>query len=146
MMSTNPARIEDLDFIDLQPDQLIAVSDMHEQIKTQLDNSWHSITIRDDDEVLAIVGIVLQSPGHGDAWAVVAKDLKNRGFMLTKGVRYLIRWAEEHGKLRRIGILVVPDCRRHIVWAKRLGFQLEGTVRKYGPNGEDFLLMSRIAT
>lgn len=146
MMSTKAARIEDLDFIDLQSEQLLAFPDMQAQVAAQIEQSWHAITIRDDDEVLAIVGIVLMTEKHGDAWAVVSRDLKNRGFMLTRGVRYLIKWAEEHANLLRIGILVLPTCRRHVVWAKRLGFQLEGTARKIGPNGEDYLLMSRITT
>ncbi len=146
MMRTSPARVEDLDFLDLQPEQLLAFPDMQAQVTAQIEQSWHAITIRDDDEVLAIVGIVLLTEKHGDAWAVVAKDLKNRGFMLTKGVRYLIDWAEKHASLIRIGILVLPTCRRHLVWAKRLGFAVEGTARKIGPNGEDYLLMSRIST
>ncbi len=144
MMTCSMARITDLDLIELQPEQQSELYDLDESIRLMLQSSMRTVTIRDGEDVLAMIGIIESIPGCGHAWAVVSDSLQRRGFALTTMVRHLMDVHRIELRLRRLDMMVLASCRRHIVWARRLGFQEEGTARSYGHNGEDYLYMARV--
>ncbi len=144
MMICSMARIEDLDLIDVQAEQSSELYNLGQAINLMLQNSMRTVTIRDGEDVLAIMGLIESIPGCGHAWAVVSDSLQNRGLALTATVRDLMQACRTELKLRRIDMMVLASCRRHIAWALRLGFEEEGVARNYGHNGEDYLYMSRV--
>lgn len=144
MMISRLAQIEDLDLIDIQPEQSSELYSFEQAITLMLESSVRAVTIHEDGDVLAMIGIIQSIPGCGHAWAVVSDSLQNRGFALTAMVRRLMHAQRVELKLRRLDMMVIASCRRHIAWALRLGFEKEGVARSYGHNGEDYLYMARV--
>jgi ribosomal protein S18 acetylase RimI-like enzyme len=48
------------------------------------------------------------------------------------------------GNLRRLQLNVRCSDQRAFRWAKAIGFEPEAKMRRYGPDGSDFYLMSRV--
>lgn len=48
------------------------------------------------------------------------------------------------GKYRRLQCTVHTKYEKSIKWLTAMGFEIEGTHRKYGPNGDDYYTMARI--
>jgi len=143
MIRSAPAKPEDLKKLKPQKVQLDQAGDMEYELIGLLQESWTSITIWDEDDALAIVGIIERNPGYSSVWAVVTQDLAGKGLRLTSEVRLLIEHLQKTCKLRRMDMYVLASCRRHVVWARRLGFKIEGTLKKLGLNGEDYFMMAR---
>ena len=144
MIHSSPATLLDIYGMTLQAEQVLTVEDVTIETKELIKESWSSVTIRNNNEVLAIVGIVERHWRVASAWALVNAKLHGCGFPLTREVRALIDNAQIMCELRRLDMFVLADCRRHVVWAKRLGFHSEGRMEKMGRNGEDFLMMARV--
>lgn len=82
------------------------------------------------DELLGVVGFLVQdhSRGHFGYW--VAKEARGRG-VATRALRLLARWAaEEHG-LARLQLIVEPENLASIRVAEKAGFRREARLRSY---------------
>jgi hypothetical protein len=94
------------------------------------------------DGVLAIcAGIRILWKGNGESWMFLSKS--NHGPSVLRELRnYLNELIEKEGLDRVTAIIPIGDK-----WARTerfLGFSLETYLRKFGPNGVDKVLYSRI--
>jgi len=99
-----------------------------------------------DARIVGCAGIVPLWPGVGQAWAVLSDEVLAQPVALTRAVqRELARIETEHG-LRRVQATVAEahfSGRRWLAW---LGFEVEGLMRNYGPEGAgDYWLYGRAA-
>jgi len=92
-----------------------------------------------DGQVIACVGLIQHWPGRRFVWAYLAHDAGRHMLRLTWQVR---RWLRYHGA-GRIEAAIDPEFHASVRWARRLGFQREGTMRQYVP-GKDYDLYARI--
>ena len=93
-----------------------------------------------DGITMIMAGVSIYWKGRAYAWAIVSKLAGSHMKLITKEVRKFLAQSD----IKRIETAV--DCRFDAGhrWAKLLGFTYEGTMRSWGPQGDDFDLYSRI--
>lgn len=93
------------------------------------------------DTVVAAAGLVEQCSSHATAWALISGEI---GVGELREVGEAIRRALACDAYLRVDTMVRSDFARGRSWALRLGFQREGTMRKWGPMAIDMDLYARI--
>lgn len=92
------------------------------------------------DVVIASAGFYPQWDGRAIVWALVSGDAGRHFVSLHRAV---LRSFELH-PFRRIETCVLKGFAEGCRWAEMLGFQREGLMRAYGPDGSDFHLYARV--
>jgi hypothetical protein len=96
-----------------------------------------STTILIDGRVAFCGGVTKVWPGVGEAW-LMSSDLARRNpLLLTKTARRFIASAMDALALHRVQCFVDTSDQRAVRWPPALGFQHEGTLRRYGFDGSD---------
>ena len=98
-------------------------------------------TVMDGSEVLACLGLAEQWPTRAQAWTILSNNLTGRRFakfhaMVMRGLGMQ--------SYTRIEMTVDHEFEQGHRWAKLLGFEWEGLMRKYNPNGMDCDLYARV--
>jgi len=91
-------------------------------------------------------GVAVLWPGVGEAWSLSAPDLGALALALTRLSAALLDAAAARHRLHRIQAAVHIDNGSGRRWLARLGFEEEGLMRGYGPQGDDFIRMARGGT
>jgi len=97
-------------------------------------------TLLGGNEVLACAGIVPQWQNRAMAWALVGK---NAGRAMVALHRAVLRCFEIHPH-KRIETTVASKFAEGHRWARMLGFEREGTMTAFAPDGADYDLYARI--
>lgn len=99
-----------------------------------------------DGCIVGCAGIMPLWPGVGHAWAVLSEVALAHPVTLTRAVqRELARIERDHG-LHRVQATVGETHVAGRRWLAWLGFEVEGLMRNYGPDGEgDYWLYGRAA-
>ncbi len=98
----------------------------------------------EDDAVLATGGVHPMWEGVGEAWLLVGKEGYDKPKTVAKWTDYLFQILQEEHKLFRIQASVAAldlTANRYAQW---LGFEKEGIMRKYGPDGTDYIRYARV--
>lgn len=97
-------------------------------------------TAFDGMQVIACAGVIPQWKGRAQAWSLLAFHVEHYRFGIHRAVkRFLMGY-----HMRRIECTVDPRSARAKVWAERLGFNSEGLMRGYTPNGDDMELYAMV--
>jgi hypothetical protein len=137
---------------------IVPVESWHiEEIEIQPGQKWvkkfignpysHILTMRDygpcftalsNGRVLGIGGLCKVEEHRGMIWSILASDIGSEFFFIHKEVKAFLN----ESKLQRIEMATeTPEADR---WAGMLGFEFEGTMRKYFANGSDGKLFARV--
>lgn len=81
--------------------------------------------------------------GVSEAWMVADDRARTKPVLMTKFGRVFADTLAISQELHRLQITVRTTDKRAVKWAKVIGFEQEGVMRQYGPDGVDYLLMSR---
>lgn len=103
-----------------------------------------SYTLISNEGIIGSGGVDLIMPGVGEAWTVLGKIFYKYRFSAHKVVLQSLKDAERQYNLRRIQASCVKGFEKAEKWLKALGFEYEGVMRKFGPDGNDFLRYARI--
>lgn len=82
--------------------------------------------------------------GVGEAWAYLSPAALARPIALTRAAKRGLEAALSDGGMWRVQCVV---RRGHVAaheWAAFLGFEVEGLMTAYGPDGEDFFMYARV--
>jgi ribosomal protein S18 acetylase RimI-like enzyme len=93
-----------------------------------------------DGVVIACAGLIPQWQGRAVAWALIS----NAAGPHFLGVHRAVRRALQVHDFRRVETGVVVDFEEGHRWAKMLGFEREGRMRAYTPDGRDCDLYARV--
>jgi len=96
------------------------------------------------DGVVACAGVSMFWEGVGQMWMRVGDLAARYPHALAKRSMSFVRMAESTLELRRLQAVVMAEnevARRFICW---LGFQAEGLLRGYGPEGGDYIMFARV--
>lgn len=97
-----------------------------------------------DGRVLAMIGVLIYWPGCAEAWMMVDQiGIQNRRFALTRGARRFFDKIGQAFDLRRVQIMVSVAHNEAVAWAQLLDFEFEATLKRYGPDGSDYLVFAR---
>ena len=97
-----------------------------------------------EGEIIGGAGIIPIWPGVGHAWVTMGANYKKHRIWVHKNVMSFMDKIIEGMELNRVQANVVCDFYPGGQWLERMGFNLEGKMQKYGPEGEDHYLYARI--
>lgn len=143
-MRIEPASREHFARIRPQRNQVLArVDETTEPFIRQAVASPFAWAILDGEVVVALFGAIEFQPGIGTAWALLCDDMGSRRLLrLTRTIHDLARDHLEQF-FRRVEFVVEAGYVEGAKWAEMLGFELEGYMHHFGPDGSDFLLYAR---
>ena len=97
-----------------------------------------------EGECVVAFGFIPYWDGVAEGWMFTSKYLSRDKFIFhraaTKGIEYVYTYAG----LRRLQFTIHSYNPLAIRWADVLGFNLEGRLRKYGPDGADYFMYSKV--
>ncbi len=145
MITTREYRAEDaIGILKGQPRQPGAtLDDMSEKLASANENNGPSVTFLADDKVIGSAGLTICWPGMAEAWCLFIHDITNYPMIARVAKRQLRTWADEYN-LVRIQAPLREDFMAGITFAHWLGFECEGRMRKFHPDGCDALMHSII--
>lgn len=131
--------------IDFKPEHL-------EQIKLKAIHSGEvpktvmhtAVSVMDGEKPVAIFGGFHFIPGVIHIWGLISDDVREKPLAFHKIVRHLIDFYEKKTGPRRIQMEVKSDYQEGKKWAEALGFECEGTMKRWGFNGESYDLYARM--
>lgn len=128
--------------VQLQPAQAFAVplidAEHAEALAEAAGVAWTALD--DNATPIACAGIVELHPHRGMAWALLSEQALREFKLIHRVVRDVVTAAP----WRRIEMTVDAKHDRAMEWAKRLGFEREGLMRAYAPDGRDCYLYAKV--
>lgn len=104
-----------------------------------------AVAIREEDRCIGAYGLIELWPGVARVWALFSSELLDSiPTVLALHVKRDLKRAEELD-LHRIEATVVASHQVGIGFLEWLGFEKEGLMRRYGPDGEDFILFAKVS-
>jgi len=103
-----------------------------------------SVTFLVDDEPVAIFGGFFISQGVFQVWSLMSESVRKYPLAFHKSVKEMIDHWFERLNMTRMQMSVRVDHVEGARWAELLGFSCEGTMKKYGPTGDDHKLFARV--
>lgn len=104
-----------------------------------------AFTIFHREQVIAIVGHSELWRGVAEVWSVTSDDIIPVRFSFQKLILGMLDTFQEGRNYTRVQFTVREGYAPAQRWAESLGFELEGTLVKYGPDGADHYMYARIA-
>jgi RimJ/RimL family protein N-acetyltransferase len=101
-----------------------------------------AISVIQNGKTLGIFGSAKIWNGLEEAWFLVDEVVRRYGISMTKVAKVFISEKFAEDSLNRMQITVRCDDVRAYKWAKCLGFSDDGVMRRFGPDGSDFFMMS----
>ena len=92
-----------------------------------------------EGKVYAVTGLAPLWDGVSEAWFIPTEDMQHKKVQTIRLVRRELDAAIERLKLRRVQAVVRSDFDGAHKLAKFLGFQSEGLMKQYGPDGLDYV-------
>jgi hypothetical protein len=125
----------------LQPSQAIMQETLtRPEYAKSLYEAGPAYSLVDGDAVFASMGLIPQWEHRAIAWGLIAKEAGPHFRTIHKAV---LRTMEIH-PYRRIETSVACDFEQGHRWARMLGFEREGRMRAFTPDGHDCDLYGRI--
>jgi len=143
-MRLHRLRATHIETIDLQPAQAVLRDRLSEAAIQGLVRS-RAIAIVDGADVLVCAGLTQRWPGRAVGWALLSRRIRPNRFL---AVHRLIAAALDRAAMRdpgRIEVQIDPGHAAALRWARLLGFETEGRMRRYLPDGRDMILMARVS-
>jgi hypothetical protein len=137
-----PASPEHLDRIVIANPEVLVHTNYRDVVVNQISHCT-AVTAFDNVTPVAIFGFVPVWKGVTESWLLVDDKARALPIALTKYGIAVHDIAKISMDLHRQQITVRITDKRAYKWALALGFEIEATMRKYGPDGIDYYLMAR---
>ena len=112
------------------------------ELDSILKESAHMVRV--DGVPVAAWGAVVHWPGVATAFAFVTDDVWHVRHYVQRQILKDILYLAKKDELARMEAAVNSEDKQAVRWALHFGFQIEGIMRRYGPSGEDYLMMARL--
>lgn len=144
-----PATVDDMQSVNVQAAQ-IGMDGSSSILSTEAYSpellQHFSRALLQDEVPIAVFGVTPIWPRYVIGWALLGDEALRVPKELTRRARSLIDLAQRALMLRRLQISVDTTHTAALRWAEHLGFNLEGRMKFYGPDGADHYLLARTWT
>lgn len=131
-----------LDRIDPQSQQ---IGEMSDALDADLVSVGIAYTVTRDNAPVAAFGLQKMWPGRASSWGFVSSKIGRSGLLYaTREIVGKLNMIQSSQDYRRVEASTAAGFDRAARWAEALGFQREGLMRAYGPDGSDYHLWSRV--
>lgn len=103
----------------------------------------HAITALLNGRPVAVFGTVKIWQGVGEMWMICEERLREHKNYFTRAAIAYRDYTVIAGNLHRLQITVRCADLRAVRWALFIGFEIDGMMKRYGPDQSDFYMMSR---
>ena len=93
---------------------------------------------------VAVFGAIQLWPGVEELWSMMSEESRDHARTLTRIARKFTDFRMISGGLHRLQMNVRCNDTRAVRWAHALGFDTVGVMQKYGTDGSDFYMMSKV--
>ena len=106
----------------------------------ELQQPGWSYTLIQNGHIICCAGIVDMWPGVGEAWFIASNKIHEnaRPFIKFAKTDVMQKVIDENG-LWRVQAVCKEDWPAALKFARCMGFEPEGVMRKYGPEGMDYI-------
>jgi hypothetical protein len=94
--------------------------------------------VDEDGSILCITGFTILWPGVAEGWGFFSSQVFKRPREVLGLYRRWIRAVMDSWELHRLQILVHCALYGGDRWAQAMGFECEGRMRRWGPDGKDY--------
>ena len=117
-----------------------------ESMRAAFNNSNQVVgyAIMGNKEVIAVGGIHEMWDGVGEGWVVLSKHAPSWRLSLARYARTLFNSILETTDLHRVQASIHVGNPGAIKFAEWMGFENEGIMLKFGPDGSDYYRMARV--
>lgn len=113
-----------------------------EQTATQGLTFAHTFTI--DEKPVGIMGVTVLRAHIAELWAFLSDDVKKHPVAFHKQCKELLDTYFVELNVPRFQCYVLSDFCVGNRWLQILGFQREGLLRKFGADGKDYIVWSKV--
>tara|TARA_B100000470_G_scaffold200007_1_gene171383 strand:- start:172 stop:639 length:468 start_codon:yes stop_codon:yes gene_type:complete len=107
-------------------------------------HAGHSVSVVRNGYLLGAGGIFPIWDGLGEAWVLPSTTVQNHKRMFVKLIRENMERMGDEFAFRRIQATARADAPKARRFLEFLGFEREGLLRAYGPDGADHILFAKI--
>jgi ribosomal protein S18 acetylase RimI-like enzyme len=93
---------------------------------------------------VAMFGCIMLWTGVAEMWSIISDDARRYPKQLTLVAKSFSDIVAQSLSLHRLQLTVRSDEPRALRWAEYLGFEIEGLMRKYSPDGADTYILARV--
>ena len=104
----------------------------------------HALTAIGDEDVYAMFGLWELWPGVGEAWLIPSAKIDRKTIAMHRAALRFFEHAANKMQIKRLQFTVCTLNVRADRWAQRCYFEREGLLRRYGPDGSDYWMYSRM--
>jgi hypothetical protein len=115
----------------------------HPEIFEAYAKNGPAYTVFDGGKPIFAAGVSVPWKGFGEAWMLLGVDAKNYPLSLYRHASKMLAAIIADLALHRVQA-VIADGQPHLVrWIEKLGFTRECVMRRFGPDGGDYVLYAR---
>ena len=130
---------EDMDNIDLGYEMLQEHKDAF-----KAPYAIHGYTLLEDGEIVAMGGVHMLWGRVGEAWVMLGALAKSKPRTVAKYADLMFDVIVHKNNLARIQASIAVSDTKAVRFGKWMGFEMEGLMRSYGPDGSDYYRMARV--
>lgn len=139
-MNVVPFEPEHLETLMLQPSQAHFYNFFDPAYGQALVESGPCFTGIHNGEIIACSGVIKQWDNRAIAWALISENAGRQFVRIHKAVKRFLDTTD----FNRVEAFVDAGFEEGHRWIQMLGFQREGYMREFSPNGSDAVLYARI--
>jgi RimJ/RimL family protein N-acetyltransferase len=146
MIDIRPLEFEHLELLTepVTEPGLVAMIEDKKAYWQNLINTGTAFSAFSDGEFLGCAGYAMPWPGVAEVWLWAMPEVKKIPVSLTKLLLRALKHIEKERRVHRISAEVRVGNTRAQRWVSIMGFVYEGTMKKRGPDGSDFMLYARV--
>ena len=129
-----------LELLELQQSQQLFRNFFDRSYGPALQAAGPCYSVVDAGDVLLCAGLVKQWSNRAVAWSLISEHAGRQFVRIHKSVRRFLDSAD----FNRVEAYVDADFQQGHRWIEMLGFQREGYMRQFTPDGKDSILYSRV--
>ncbi len=116
----------------------------HRKYALYLEQVGTSFTAIVDNKPIAAGGIFVLWEGVAEGWVMATSDIWKHSISMAKHFKKKTNVLIETTKIKRLQTTVKADFKLGHKFATWLGFEKEGLMKYYGPDGSDYIRYARI--
>ena len=134
-------------------DQIISYGMNHKLMEVDASYKDHRICLADKGNAYTLFfnkkpvvagGIYILWNGVAEGWVLANKNIFDIKFLAVKLIKQHTDELCKKNNIKRLQTSVKADFKPGVRFANWLGLETEGLMKKYGPDGTDYLRMARI--
>tara|TARA_R110002020_G_scaffold156197_1_gene337966 strand:+ start:1226 stop:1678 length:453 start_codon:yes stop_codon:yes gene_type:complete len=125
-------------------DKLMEVDANFKENRICLADKGNAYTLFVKDKPIVAGGIFILWQGVAEGWVLANRNIYDVKFLAAKEIKKRTDLLCKKNKINRLQTSVKADFKTGVRFANWLGLETEGLMKKYGPDGSDYLRMAKI--